>query len=96
MTLVIVETTFDPPLTDERRQLDQERLYPCLELRNVEWVQSFESLDRRRKVCLFRAPDVDAMRESLRNAGMPYDRIWAASQREPDPSDPAGPARVAI
>lgn len=93
MTLVIVETTYDPPLTDERRQSDQDRLYPCMELRQVEWLESFESLDRRRKVCVFRAPDVDAMRESLRNAGVPFDRIWAAGQREPDP-EAGGRARV--
>lgn len=96
MTLVIVETTYDPPLTDERRQLDQDRLSPCMELRNVEWLESFESLDRRRKVCLFRAPDVDAMRESLRNAGIPFDRIWPAAQRAPDPASADGRARVTL
>lgn len=96
MTLVIVETTYDPPLTDEQRQRDQDRLYPCMELRNVDWLESFESLDRRRKVCLFRAPDVDAMRESLRSAGVAFDRVWAASQREPDPLAPDGPTRVTL
>lgn len=96
MTLVIVETTYDPPLTDERRQSDQDRLYACMELRNVEWLQSFESFDRRRKVCLFRAPDVDAMRESLRSAGVPFDRVWAAARREPDPAAPDGAARVTV
>lgn len=90
MTLLIVETTYEPPLTDERRQTDQERLDPCLELRGVEWVRSYESADRRRKVCLFRAPDADALREAMHGAGIRYDRIWIADQRAPDPSDPSG------
>lgn len=96
MTLVIVETTYDPPLTDDRRQSDQGRLYACMALRGVEWLQSFESTDGRRKVCLFRAPDTDAMRESLRSAGVPFDRVWPASWREPDPVDPSGATRVSL
>lgn len=95
MTLLIVETTYDPPLTDERRQIDQDRLYPCLELRGVEWLKSYESADRRRKVCLFRAPDADALREALHGAGIGYDRVWVADQREPDAADPTG-ARVVV
>ncbi|MFN7940966.1 MAG: DUF4242 domain-containing protein [Thermoanaerobaculia bacterium] len=90
MTLLIVETTYDPPLSDEKRRLDQDRLNPCLELREVAWVRSYESADRRRKVCLFRAPDADALREALHGAGIGFDRIWVADLREPDPDDPAG------
>ncbi len=90
MTLLIVETTYDPPLTDETRRRDQERLDPCLALRGVEWVRSYEAADRRRKVCLFRAPDAESLREALRGAGLAYDRVWIAEQREPDPDDPAG------
>lgn len=95
MTLLIVETTYDPPLNDERRREDQERLDPCLELRGVDWVRSYESADRRRKVCLFRAPDADALREALHGAGIGFDRVWVAELREPDPGDPTG-ARVLV
>lgn len=88
MTLMIVESTYDPPLTDEARRRDQERLDPCLEMRGVEWVRSFEAADRRRKICLFRAPDAESLREALRGAGLAFDRVWIAEQREPDPTDP--------
>jgi hypothetical protein len=83
MRYLIVETTYEPPLTDGRRQETQDRLYPCMELRGVEWVRSYESSDRRRKVCVFRAPDAEALREAYRSAGIPYDRMWAAEVREP-------------
>ncbi len=90
MTLLVVELTYDPPLTPEQRQRDQEKLYPCLELRGAAWLRSYESTDRRRKICLFRAPDADALREALRSAGLAFDRLWAAAEREPDPADPTG------
>ena len=96
MSLVIVESSFDPPLTDELRQSISDRLDPCRHLRGVEWVQSFESRDFRRKICLFRAPDIDAVRESLNSAGVPYDRVWSASWREPDADDPEGATKVSI
>jgi hypothetical protein len=92
MTMMIVETTYDPPLTDDQRARDQEKLDPCLALRSVRWLMSFESVDRRRKICLFRAPDADALREALRGAGIPYDRMWAADWRDPEPADPSGHA----
>jgi hypothetical protein len=83
MTLLVVETTYDPPLTPEKRQADQDQIYPCMKLRSVEWVLSYESADRIRKICLFRAPDAEALRESFRSAGIPYDRIWVADERRP-------------
>ena len=83
MTYFIVETTYDPPLTDETRQSAQDRLYPCMEIRGAEWVRSYESSDRRRKICIFRAPDAESLREAFRGAGVTYDRLWVADLREP-------------
>jgi hypothetical protein len=36
------------------------------------------------------------MRESLRSAGVAFDRVWAAAQREPDPAAADGTARVTL
>jgi hypothetical protein len=83
MTHLIVETSYDPPLTDAVRQEHQDRLYPCMELRGVRWLQSFESADRRRKVCLFEGPDAEALREALHSARIPFDRVWSAEWRQP-------------
>ena len=88
MTLLIVETTYDPPLTDAQRRATQDRLDPCMELRQVEWVSSYEAADRRRKICVFRAPDAEALREAFRGAGVSFDRVWVAAHREPDPEHP--------
>ncbi len=82
MAILIVETTYDPPLTDELRLVHQEKLTPCMELRSVRWLHSYESADRRRKVCVFEAPDAESLREALRSAGIAYDRVWPASFRD--------------
>ncbi len=90
MTLLIVETTYDPPLTDDERRSTQDLLDPCLQLRGVEWVSSYEASDRRRKVCVFRAPDAESLREAFRGAGVRFDRVWVTTHREPDDASPGG------
>lgn len=81
MTFVVVETTYDPPLTDEVRQTHQDKLYPCLDLRGARWLQSFESSDRKRKICLFEGPDAESVREALRSARIGFDRLWSTEVR---------------
>jgi hypothetical protein len=38
------------------------------------------SLDRKRRICVFEAPDADAVRISYRSAGVKFERVWAAEQ----------------
>lgn len=83
MADVILERTFDPPLTDERHAELSKRLSPCLDRNGVEWIRSHLSLDRRRLICLFRAPDAGAVRSALRQARLEHDRVWSAESLEP-------------
>jgi hypothetical protein len=78
MPHVIVEYAFDPPITEEEFDRMAEQLDPCLEGRDVRWVQSFLSLDRRRRICVFEAPDAEAVREAYRSARIGFERAWAA------------------
>ena len=78
MPHVIVEYAFDPPITEEEFDHMAEQLDPCLEGRDVRWVQSFLSLDRRRRICVFEAPDAEAVREAYRSARIGFERAWAA------------------
>jgi hypothetical protein len=95
MAFVVVETTYDPPLTDEQRRTEQARLDPCLELRGARWIQSFEAPDRRRKICLFQAPDAEAVREALRSSRIAFDRVWVTSWRLPTSEELAAASRDA-
>lgn len=78
MPHMIVEYSFDPPATDEEMDRMAEQLDPCLEGRDVRFVQSFVSLDRRRRICVFEAPDAELVREGYRSAGVRFEKVWAA------------------
>jgi len=80
MPRMIVEYVFDPPATEEEFDAAAAKLDPCFEGRDVRWVRSFVSLDRRRRICVFDAPDAEAVRQSYRSAGVPFERIWSAEE----------------
>lgn len=84
---MIVETVFDPPITDEEFDAMATQLEPCLEGRGVRWLRSYMSVDRRRRVCVFEAPDADAVRSSYRSAGVKFERVWAADEILDDDED---------
>ena len=88
MAHLIVEQTFDPPLTDDEHSRLGQRLDPCLESHGARWVRSYLSSDRRRMVCEFEAADAEAVRHSYRSAGVTFDRVWIAERyaREVNPS----------
>ena len=78
MAHLIVEQTFETPLTDEEHGRLGQRLDNCLEAYGARWVRSYLSTDRRRMVCEFQAADAEAVRTSYRSAGVPFERVWTA------------------
>jgi hypothetical protein len=78
MTQLIVEHSFDPPLTDEAYDAMSRRIDPCLGAYQVKWLRSFVATDRRRMVCAFTAADAEAVRAAYRSAGEKFDRVWVA------------------
>ncbi len=84
MSLVIVETTADQPITDDYLHAADQQMLPCLNARNIFWNYSFLSSDRRRMICTFNAPDAGSVRESYQRAGLSSRLIWAGDLIEPD------------
>ena len=78
MAHLIVEQTFDTPLTDEEHGQLGQKLDRCLDAYGARWMRSYLSTDRRRMVCEFEAPDAEAVRTSYRSAGVKFDRVWTA------------------
>jgi len=78
MTHLIVEQTFESPLTDEEHGRIGHRLDECLTAYGAKWVRSYLASDRRRMVCAFEGPDAEAVRSSYRSAGVAFDRVWTA------------------
>ena len=79
MARVMVEQAFEEPFTDERYAEFAKKIDPCIEVRNGAWRRSSLALDRLRMVCEFEAPDADSVREALRHAGVPFERVWTAN-----------------
>jgi hypothetical protein len=73
---VIVTRRFDTPVTLDEIQAIEDGGAHCLEMRRVTFMRTFFSLDRRRMLCLYDAPDAESVREAQREAGMPVDAVW--------------------
>jgi hypothetical protein len=78
MPHIIVERTFDTPLTQEELAAVEARMAPCLDLYNVRWIRSYWSADRSRMICEYDAADVASVRNVQREAEAKFDRAWAA------------------
>ena len=80
MPIYLCERTFSQPLTADGFAEGGKALGPCLEARNVRWVESHLAADGMRSVCMFEAGDAEAVRDANRTAGIPFDRVWAAQK----------------
>jgi hypothetical protein len=80
MPLIILETAWDKPISEEEFDAAAERVMTCLEERHARWVTSYMSLDRKRRICVFEARDAEAVREAYRLQGVKFERAWAAEQ----------------
>jgi len=78
MPRVIVERTFEAPLTQQELKATEARMAPCLDLYNVRWIRSYWSADRCRMVCEYDAADVASVRNVQREAEAKFDKAWAA------------------
>lgn len=83
MATVILERSFDPPLTEQRFGQLAARLAPCLDRSGIQWMRSHMSRDRTRLICEFEAPDAGVLRGALRQARIEYDRVWSAAFLRP-------------
>jgi hypothetical protein len=80
---VVLERIFDEPLTaDDVRRMASEM--SCLELYRVKPVRSYLMPDGRRLVCVFQAPDAEALRAVGRANRFPVDAVaWPSTVHTP-------------
>ena len=55
----------------------------CFETHRVKHIRSFHSLDGKRMLCFYAAPDAEAVRAAQREAAMPVEAVWACSPITP-------------
>lgn len=80
MAIVIVERSFDEPVPFERLQAMETAVASCFASHKVVAQHSFRSRDGRHMVCLYDAPDAEAVRATQREANMPFAHIWSATR----------------
>lgn len=85
MELVLVERTFPEPLDVKALEQTSENGRWCMELHRVRGIRSYMSADRRRMICVFEAPDAEAVRKANLTAGLPFDRVWTAEMYDGKP-----------
>jgi hypothetical protein len=76
---VVVERTFGEPVEFETLQSAENAVSWCLEQHDVRPLRSYLSLDRRRMLCIYEAPDAESVRLTQDRAGLTYVRVWSAS-----------------
>jgi len=86
---MILERSFEPPLsTTEVRSMIQDSRW-CMEMYQVAWQGSLLSSDGRSMVCQFRGADAESVRLALRQSGANIERLWPGSVHDaPSPGEP--------
>ena len=79
MSTVVMERVFDVPPTDEELEKMKSATETCLEVNAATRLQTFASMDRKRFVCIFEGPDLEAVRRAIESAGVDYESMWVAS-----------------
>jgi hypothetical protein len=74
---VLVERCFAQPVTFEEIASAARAGAGCFQMHRVKYARTFFSLDRKRMLCLYEAPDTESVRIAQREAALPHDTIWA-------------------
>lgn len=80
---VLVERRFDAPVALGHIQALEDARAECLEAHRVKFACTFFSLERKRMLCLYAAPDAESVRIAQREAGMPFETAWAFERIDP-------------
>jgi hypothetical protein len=80
MATIVLEHRLEDRLFDvERFNAAQQRNAPCLTLHGVRHVVTYVAPDGLRMICVFEAPDCEAVRRTARRLGYRYDSVWPAT-----------------
>jgi len=79
MEHVIAEGLFAEPITAEQIAENVRENRACLTSHRVRHLRSCISLDGRRTICEYEAPDAEAVRTLGKQLGIHYERVWTAT-----------------
>jgi hypothetical protein len=76
--LALVERSFAAPVAFDDVPAMEDAGADCLNLYRIRFLRSYFSTNRRRMICLYEAPDVEAVRTANRQVGLPFEQVWGA------------------
>jgi hypothetical protein len=82
-SVIVVRREFDAPVRFEDLESQEEERAWCFETYGVKFLQTLFSVDRRRMLCCYAAPDAETVRTLQRDGGMPFVDIWRAGLCRP-------------
>jgi hypothetical protein len=77
-SLVLVERAFAEPVEFDDVQALEDQGRWCLDQHHVRFLGTFFAKDRSRMICLYAAPDAEAVRLTNQRLQLPFERVWAA------------------
>lgn len=77
-SLIVVERNFDSAVEFAAVQALEDKGQWCLNQHRVRLLRSYFARDRKRMVCLYRAPDAESVRHVQTSIGLPYEQAWPA------------------
>jgi hypothetical protein len=82
---VLVARRFSEPVTIGEIQALEDAGAWCLDAHKVSFLCTYFSTDRKRMICLYRAPDAESVRLAQQQAQMPFENVWAFTLVQPRP-----------
>jgi len=79
---VVVQRELDRPYEEDEVRAIAENT-GCFDMYGVTLLRSYLSPDRTRMVCVFRAPDAEAVRTVNRVSSIPFTHVWTATLHTP-------------
>jgi hypothetical protein len=76
---IVVERSFAAPSRYEDIKALGDAKAWCFETYDVKYSHTYFSLDRKRMLCFYSAPDTEAVRSVQREAGAPFSMVWTCS-----------------
>ena len=80
MEIVLVERSFDEPVQLDALQAAERGASWCLELHRVKFLHTYVSKDGKRMICVYEAPDAEAVRKANETSKIPFDRVYTVSK----------------
>ena len=80
LACILVDSTWEPPITEARLRASLQQVAPYLEKNGAHWQRSLVSADGSRTLSTFKAPHAEAVEQAYQQAGISFLRLYPVDQ----------------